>query len=146
MGVLLICACRYVARISTALFTGSAIYCNLVEHPARLECGTQTALAQWQPSYKKAARYQLVFAFTASAGAIGSYFLDKDVRWLAAGLLIAAVIPYTFAAIMPTNKKLLDPNVDKDSAETKSLLEKWGKLHAVRSLLSFAALCIINSH
>lgn len=33
---------------------------------------------------------------------------DKKKCILTAGLLIGSVIPFTFAAIMPTNKKLLD--------------------------------------
>ena len=31
------------------------------------------------------------------------------------------------------------PERDLSSAETRSLLEKWGRLHAVRSALSFLA-------
>jgi hypothetical protein len=31
--------------------------------------------------------------------------------WLAGALLIFAVIPFTLIAILPTNKKLLDPGV-----------------------------------
>ncbi|TMG65210.1 MAG: DUF1772 domain-containing protein, partial [Chloroflexi bacterium] len=53
--------------------------------------------------------------------------------------LIFAVIPFTLVVIMPTNKLLLDPTRDRASAETRALLKKWGRLHAVRSLLSFLA-------
>ena len=40
---------------------------------------------------------------------------------------------------MPTNHKLLAPGRDLTSAETRELLEKWGKLHAVRTGLSLVA-------
>jgi Domain of unknown function (DUF1772) len=53
---------------------------------------------------------------------------------------IGAVIPFTFIVIMPTNQKLLAPERDISSIETSELLVKWGKLHAVRSVLSFIAL------
>ena len=40
-----------------ALFAGAAIYINLVEHPARLSCGTEIAAKQWASSYKRATAY-----------------------------------------------------------------------------------------
>jgi hypothetical protein len=49
------------------------------------------------------------------------------------------VVPFTLLAVMPTNNQLLAPGRDLSSTETRSLLEKWGRLHAVRSALSFLA-------
>src|SRR5918994_382609 len=57
----------------------------------------------------------------------------------AAALLIGAVVPFPFIGIMPTNHKLLAPGRDLGTAETRTLLERWGKLHAVRSVLSVLA-------
>ena len=54
-------------------------------------------------------------------------------------MLIGLVVPFTFVAIMPTNNRLLEPGRDLASNETRALLVKWGKLHAVRSLLSLLA-------
>ena len=51
-------------------------------------------------------------------------------------LLIGAVVPFTLIGIMPTNHKLLAPGRDLGSAETRTLLERWGTLHAVRTTLS----------
>ena len=53
-----------------------------------------------------------------------------------AGALLGLVIPVTHVAIMPTNKQLLSPALDRRSAQTGQLLSHWGALHAVRSLLS----------
>jgi hypothetical protein len=41
-----------IATLCTGLFTGAAVYVNLVEHPARLETGTAHAVRQWRPSYR----------------------------------------------------------------------------------------------
>jgi hypothetical protein len=41
--------------------------------------------------------------------------------------------------MLPTNHKLLAPGRDVGSAETRTLLESWGKLHAVRTALSLLA-------
>ena len=46
------------------------------------------------------------------------------------------MIPFTYIGIMPTNKALLTPARDLDTAETRTLLERWAKLHAVRTVLA----------
>src|ERR1700693_1338957 len=46
-------------------------------------------------------------------------------RVLAGGLL-GSVIPFTLLVILPTNRKLLNPALDKRSTETERLLSRWG--------------------
>jgi len=48
----MLAAIEYIATLSSTLFTGAAIYINLVEHPARMGCDTKIAFTQWAPSYK----------------------------------------------------------------------------------------------
>jgi Domain of unknown function (DUF1772) len=43
---------------------------------------------------------------------------------------------------LPTNKRLLSPALDRGSAEAELLLAYWGRLHAVRSVLSGLALLL----
>jgi hypothetical protein len=45
-------AFQFVAILTAALFSGAAIYINLVEHPARMECGTEFAASVFGPSYR----------------------------------------------------------------------------------------------
>jgi len=47
-----------------------------------------------------------------------------------------------FFVILPINKQLLNPALDMRSAETERLLERWGILHAVRSVLGGLALLL----
>jgi hypothetical protein len=58
---------------------------------------------------------------------------------LVGALLIGSVVPFTLIIIKPTNAQLLTQGRDLASAETRALLEKWGRLHAVRSVSSLAA-------
>ncbi len=45
---------RSFATVSAGLFSGAAIYINLVEHPAMMQCGTALAMTEFVPGYKRA--------------------------------------------------------------------------------------------
>jgi Domain of unknown function (DUF1772) len=132
-------ALEFIAALSTTLFSGAAIYINLVEHPARLGCGTELAATVWAPSYKRATVMQASLAIVGFLAGTAAWLTGGGMLWLIAALFIGAVVPFTFIAIMPTNHRLLEPGRDLGSTETRALLEKWGNLHAVRSALSLIA-------
>jgi hypothetical protein len=50
--------------------------------------------------------------------------------------MLGTVIPFTLLVILATNQRLLDPGLDRRSAEAAALLDRWGRLHAARSVLS----------
>ncbi len=56
--------------------------------------------------------------------------------------MLASVIPFTLIVILPTNKQLLNPALDKRSTQAGQLLARWGRLHSVRSILSALALLL----
>jgi uncharacterized membrane protein len=64
----------------------------------------------------------------------------SDVRWLIGGGLLVSVVPFTALVILPTNKRLLDPATANDLDLAEKLLTRWGRLHAVRSVLSLASM------
>ena len=57
--------------------------------------------------------------------------------------MLGAVIPFTLILILPTNKRLLNPALDRRSTEAGQLLARWGALHAVRSVLSALVLLVL---
>jgi hypothetical protein len=128
-----------VAILASALFAGAAVYINVVEHPARLSCGTEIAARQWAPSYKRATVMQATLAIVATLAGVLQWIQTGRVAWLYGAAAIFAVVPATLVVIFPTNKKLLEPSRDLASSETRVLLERWGRLHAIRSVLSVAA-------
>ena len=132
-------AFQLIATLSTTLFTGASIYINLVEHPARMACDTKTAATVWAPSYKRATVMQASLALLGFLSGLAVWLMGGGIMWLVGAAFIGLVIPFTFLVIMPTNKKLLTSGRDLASSETHALLVKWGKLHAVRSVLSFIA-------
>jgi uncharacterized membrane protein len=102
-------------------------------------CDTKTAATVWVPSYKKATLMQAPLAVISFLAGVAVWLLAGDLLWLIGAVLIGLVVPFTFIAVMPTNNQLLARGRDLSSAETRALLEKWGRLHAVRSALSFLA-------
>ena len=127
------------AVFCSGLFTGASLYINLVEHPARMQCGPALALTEFAPSYKRAAVVQALLAALGSLGAVAAWLSGSSLGWLIGGILLGAVIPFTLIVIFPTNKKLLDPVLAHDVPLTLQLLTRWGRLHAVRSCLSLAS-------
>jgi uncharacterized membrane protein len=128
-----------VAILACSLFAGAAVYINLVEHPARLSCGTEVAATEWVPSYKRATVLQASLAIVAGTAGIACWLASGERSWLYGAITILAVVPVTFLVILPTNKRLLDPQRDRASEETRALLVRWGRLHAIRSVLSVVA-------
>ena len=133
-----------IALLCTGLFAGAAVYITLVEHPARLEGGPAVALAEFRPSYPRAAAMQASLAALGSLAAMGAWALGRSVPVLIAGLLLGAVIPFTLLVVLPTNRRLLDPALDPHSPQAASLLARWGQLHAVRSLTSVVAFVLLG--
>ena len=135
-----------VAFICTGLFAGAALYVSVVEHPARLACGTNVALAEWRPSYKRAAIMQVILAIAGVLSAIGAYMSGRGTSVLVAGIVLATVVPWTLIIIMPTNRQLLDPARVSTTPDTDVLLKKWGRLHAIRTVASLLALVILAAN
>src|ERR1700676_3896465 len=102
-------------------------------------CGTRLAITEFAPSYKRGTVMQASLAALGTLAAIAARLQGAPAQWLTRALLLGAVIPFTLLVILPTNKRLLDPSLDKASELGRQLLQRWSKLHAVRSALSLAS-------
>jgi anthrone oxygenase-like protein len=129
---------EFVAVLACGLFTGAAVYVSLVEHPARMQCGGEIATAEFAPSYHRGTILQVTLAAVCLLSSIAAWLGGATFWWV----LQVSVIPFTLIVILPTNKQLLSPTLDKRSAQTEQLLARWGRLHAVRGALSGLALLL----
>lgn len=137
----------FVAVVCCGLFAGAAVYINAVEHPARLEVGPALALAEWAPSYRRATLMQAPLALVGGSAALGAWLTGAGRGWLLGGILLLAVVPVTFLAIMPTNHALLAllaPDAARDPERTTALLRRWNRLHAIRTVLSVGAFVLFT--
>ncbi len=103
------------------------------------------AATEFTPSYRRATLPQASLANLGFSLSVVAWVQGAGGWWLVGGMLLGAVVPFTLIVIMPVNKRLLDPTLDKRSAEAAQLLSRWGRLHAVRSIGSVLALLIFVS-
>jgi hypothetical protein len=130
------------ALAASAIFTGAAIYVNVVEQPARLALDIKSLLTEWKPSYHRGAIMQASLALIAGALGISAFFVAWDWRWLVGAALILAPWPYTIFIIMPTNNQLKATALEAANEQTRGLIVQWGRLHAVRTALGVAATAV----
>src|SRR5262245_5656675 len=123
------------AVFCTGLFAGAAVYVGLVEHPARIECGPESGIKQFASGYRKAAAMQASLAMLSFLFSIWAWYLNHNRTILIAGFIVFLAIPFTLLVILPTNKRMVDPTLDKSSDEARGLLVKWERLHFVRMML-----------
>src|SRR2546425_2729618 len=128
---------EFVAVLSCGLFAGAAVYVNLVEHPARMECGVELAAAEFAPSYRRASILQATLAAMGLVSSIAAWLAGASFLWVVAGALLGSVIPFTLIVILPTNKQLLNPTLDRRSAKTLPnplLYRKTPRGHQIRHI------------
>ena len=133
---------EFVAVLACGLFTGAAVYVSFVEHPARMECGAEIAAAEFSTSYPRGSVMQATLAALGLLSSIAAWLAGARFWWAIAGILLGSVIPFTLIVMLPTNKQLLTPALDRRSAQTRQRIARWGTLHAVRSVLSALALLL----
>jgi hypothetical protein len=107
-----------------------------------MECGVEIAATEFPPSYRRASIMQATLAAVCMLCSVAAWLAGATFGWTIAGVLQGSVIPFTLIVILPTNKQLLNPALDRRSPQAGQLLARWGKLHAVRSVLSALALLL----
>jgi hypothetical protein len=124
------------ALAAAAAFAGAAFYVNVAEQPARRALDEPAMLVQWRRSYERAAIMQAALALVAGVLGIIAFAYRKDWQWMAGAIVILAAWPWTLLVVMPVNRRL---KAGGATGEIRSLIERWGHLHAVRSALGLAA-------
>ncbi len=130
----------FLGLVTASLFAGAAFYVNFAEQPARLALDDRALLIQWQRSHERAAMMQASLAMAAFALGLAAWWWEgRDPRWLIGGFVLLAPWPYTLLIIKPVNDRLKATDPLAAGAQTRALIERWGRLHAGRTVLGVLA-------
>ena len=127
------------ALIVAAVFTGAAIYVNVAEQPARLSLDDAALLAEWKPAYKRGFAMQAPLAVIGCLFGLIAWWQTAHFGFLAGAVLMIANWPWTLIGVMPTNRALEAAQPADAGPLSRTLIVKWGGLHAVRSALGSLA-------
>jgi hypothetical protein len=128
-----------IALVLAAVFAGAALYITVAEQPARLLLDDRSLLAQWKPSYRRAAKMQGGLVVLSGVLGLLAAWQTNDWRWIVGAALMLANGPYTLLGILPTNKLLNGIAIEHADSKSRAMIKTWGRMHLVRTMLGIAA-------
>lgn len=94
-------------EVLALLFAGPALYMSELDPIVReQQDNTKNQLKHWAKMYNLGFKTMPFFAILGTGAAIASYVKTKENAWLYGAAALFAVVPFTFIALMPTNKYL----------------------------------------
>jgi hypothetical protein len=127
------------ALVAASVFAGAAIYISVAEQPARLGLDDQALLAEWKPAYQRGFAMQAPLAVVGFLLGLLAWWQTNDWLWALGALVLIANWPYTLFIILPTNTELHAIEPTLAGPRSRALVERWGRLHAVRSVFGVVA-------
>ena len=122
-----------------AFFFGAALYINIAEQPARLELSHGEMLEQWKFASSRGFMLQAPLCVLGCVCGLVALWQTGNWRWIVGAILLIANVPYTIRFIVPINNQLASTAAADAGPQTRALVERWGHLHAIRSLLGLGA-------
>ena len=130
------------ALVVASVFTGAAIYVSFVEHPARSVLEVSAQLEAWKPSYARSSTMRASLALVGFVLGMVASWQTRDTRWMVGAFLLVASWPFTLVMLRPTNNVLRALYPGQASLESRALLERWGRLHAARTVFGVGAVAL----
>ncbi|KAK3830725.1 MAG: hypothetical protein J3R72DRAFT_455569 [Linnemannia gamsii] len=130
---------------SIGLFAGQALAYNAIIMPALRTVSPEAALPIWAKSYTIGKNIQVSLILTSVLAGLPVYYKTQNAFFLIGPLVMASIIPFTLAFIMPVNHTLLNILDGKGHGKKggvgnlTELYNKWDLLHFGRTALSLGA-------
>ncbi len=113
---------------------GVALTSSIIVHPILKMVSRPAAIEVFKPFFDKTHKAVLSMSIVVSILALILSFITKNWWWFGISALMHLNGPYTLKYMMPTNRRLMEKDVDPNSDQTKKDLLNWGNLHAVRTI------------
>ena len=126
---------EFIATACAGLWAGGCLYISIVEHPATSRVGLEFATAFFRPMSIRAAPMLIILALIGAISSAYAWFNGSGIEWLIGAVLLASMFPVTAIFIVPTNLKLLKIDAAKSPQEAALLFSRWGRWHAIRTLI-----------
>ena len=137
---------QFIAIMCSALFAGAALYVSIIEHPARMSAGISVALQEFRPSYRRGAVLQVSMAVIAFVSSFALSLLTSQWIWFLGGGMTGLMPPFTLIFIMPTNRILLDATSPLKESDARKLLDRWGRLHLIRTIAGMVGFAVLLAY
>jgi len=124
-----------------ALFSGAALYVNVVEQPARLALDDKAMLTEWGPSDQRGVALMAGLSLIAAVLGLSAYFSSGDVRWAIGAVFIVLSWPYTFYAMAPLNNQII-ALTSRDVGAARALVRQWGLMEYGQTAIGIVACAI----
>ncbi|KAG0017613.1 hypothetical protein BGZ81_010657 [Podila clonocystis] len=123
------------------IFAGQSLFYNAILMPALRRAPSDAALPIWADSYHIAKNVQVALIGASLLSGFGVYYNTENIQCLIPPILLATVVPFTFAFIMPVNHELLGilNRTGRKNNTVEHLLNRWDLLHFGRTVLSTTA-------
>jgi hypothetical protein len=115
---------------------GIALTASIVVHPILVKAKKVTAIEVFKPFFDKTHIAVLYMSIIVSLLALTVSIISGNWWWFGISLVMHLNGPYTVFFMMPLNRRLMDEKVNPDSEQASNDIIKWGKLHAVRTVLN----------
>ena len=66
--------------------------------------------------------------------------------WFLGGGMTGLMLPFTLIFIMPTNRVLLDATSSLKESDAQNLLDRWGRLHLIRTIAGMLGFAILLAY
>ncbi len=127
------------ATLAAGIFTGAALFVHFVGQPAWMEQEPPLALRVFNGIYKRAKIMQPLSVILSVLGSLLAWLAGGTAWWLLGGAAMFFLFPFTYLWMLSINHQLNDPGLEANPAQGLALLEKWGRLHFIRCLISLGA-------
>ena len=130
---------KYMANMSTSLFTGGVLYYLITEYPSMMEVGQKHAADHWRSMFKRAGPYNMSLISISILSSFLAYYLRHERSTLYAGIVMTIVFGFSIIVI-PTYRTLLTAVEEANLERSTVLIKKWSRYHIVSAVFGLIAL------